>query len=133
MEMKKVAMYIRVGNQSQLEEKAELQKKVLKDYAKKNGFSITQEYIDLGYTGRSLDRPGMQALLSEIERGKIESVLVANRSQLSRNPAHRNFPCEVISLTDDTKYIAESNRLAAAIRERMAYIESSKQAAKGCL
>ena len=73
----------------------------------------------------------MQALLGDIERGQVDTVLVMNRSHLSRNPLHRNFPCNVISLVEDVKYIAESNRVAAAIRERMACRDERKQAAKG--
>ena len=131
MENKQVAVYIRVGNASQLQERAELYKNALEKYAKHQELEIVRNYIDLGHSGINLDRPGMQALLGDIERGQIDAVLVMNRSHLSRNPKHRNFPCNVISLVEDVKYIAESNRLAAAIRERMAYDESRKQAAKG--
>ena len=131
MEKKQVAVYIRVGNASQLQERAELHKNALAKYAKRHGLDVVRQYIDLGHAGKNLDRPGMQNLLADIERGQIDTVLVMNRTHLSRNPIHRNFPCEVISLTEDTKYIAESNRLAAMIRERMACRDERKQAAKG--
>ena len=130
MEKKRVAQYIRVGNASQLQERAELHKDALAKYAKQHGLDVVRQYIDLGHSGKNLDRPGMQDLLADIERGQIDTVLVMNRTHLSRNPMHRNFPCEVISLTEDAKYIAESNRVAALIRERMAYIDERKQAAK---
>lgn len=130
MENKQVAVYIRVGNASQLQERAELHKNALEKYAKQQGLEVVRQYIDLGHSGKNLDRPGMQDLLADIERGQVDTVLVMNRSHLSRNPMHRNFPCNVISLVEDVKYIAESNRVAAVIRQRMAYIDERKQAAK---
>ena len=120
MNMKQVATYIRVGNESQLQDKAERMQEILLKYAKKEGYEVKGTYYDLGKSGRTLNRPGIQSLLDDIDEGKVDRVLVSNRSQLSRDPKHRNFPCEVISMEDDARLISESDKLKATIRERMA-------------
>lgn len=120
MNMKPVVTYIRVGNESQLQDKAERMQEILNKYAVKEGYQVTGTYYDLGKSGRTLNRPGIQSLLDDIDEGEVDRVLVPNRSHLSRDPRHSNFPCEVISMEDDARLVSESDQLKAIIRERMA-------------
>lgn len=46
---------------------------------------LEQRYEDGGYTGGHLERPGMQALLADIEAGKIDCVVVYKVDRLSRS------------------------------------------------
>lgn len=46
---------------------------------------IEQEFIDDGYSGRNLKRPGLQALLKQAECGKINCIIVKDLSRLGRN------------------------------------------------
>lgn len=42
-------------------------------------------YIDDGYTGRNLDRPGFQELVRECRMGKVGCIIVKDLSRLGRN------------------------------------------------
>ena len=43
------------------------QKKLLKQFAKDNGFHNTKFYIDDGYTGTNFNRPGFQKMIEDVE------------------------------------------------------------------
>ncbi|MEZ4871329.1 MAG: recombinase family protein [Bdellovibrionales bacterium] len=46
---------------------------------------IVDEYIDDGYSGKDLMRPGIRRLILDIKKGKIDCVLITEISRLSRN------------------------------------------------
>lgn len=127
MSMKRVALYIRIANEKYALEALELQEARLTEYAEREGYTVVRKRCDVGWSGTTLDRPGMQALLEDIENGEVDAVLVPSHSHLTRNPLFRNFPCEVISLQEDARMIAESDRVAAIVRERMAQAASDQR------
>ena len=45
-------------------------------------------FEDNGYSGASLDRPGMTALLAMVECKQVSKVVVTELSRLTRNPVH---------------------------------------------
>ena len=61
------------------------QKAILKDYAEKNNLGEYVFYIDDGFTGRNLNRPGFRKMISDIEAGKIGCVVTKDLSRFSRN------------------------------------------------
>ena len=61
------------------------QKCILESYAKQNGFTNLQWYTDDGYSGANFQRPGFQAMLADIEAGKVGTVIVKDMSRLGRN------------------------------------------------
>ena len=44
---------------------------ILLQYAKENRFSNPTFFVDDGYSGTNYDRPGFQAMLAEIEAGRV--------------------------------------------------------------
>ena len=44
-----------------------------------------QWYTDDGYSGANFQRPGFQAMLADIEAGKVGTVIVKDMSRLGRN------------------------------------------------
>src|SRR5689334_22682371 len=46
---------------------------------------VPDTYEDGGFSGANLDRPGLKRLLADIERGKIDCVLVYKVDRLSRS------------------------------------------------
>ena len=52
------------------------QKKYLEDYAQKNGYTNIRHFTDDGYSGVNFNRPGFQAMISEIEAGNVETLIV---------------------------------------------------------
>lgn len=61
------------------------QKSMLTDYVRKNGWNIEEIYIDDGWSGTSFDRPDFQRMISDIENGRVNMVVVKDLSRLGRN------------------------------------------------
>ena len=54
----------------------EMQKKYLEDYAVQHGFGNIQHFSDDGYSGTNFNRPAFNSLLTEIEAGRVGTVIV---------------------------------------------------------
>lgn len=61
------------------------QKEMLCDYIRKQGWEVTSVYIDDGYSGTNFNRPDFQRMIEDIEKGKINLVIVKDLSRLGRN------------------------------------------------
>ena len=61
-----------------------VQRTLLRQFAHDKGFTF-QEYTDDGYSGTNLERPALQQLFADIERGKIGVVITKDLSRLGRN------------------------------------------------
>jgi len=69
------ALYPRLSHEDELQGESNSisnQKRILETYAKQNGFTNFQ-------------RPGFQAMLADIEAGKVGTVIVKDMSRLGRN------------------------------------------------
>ena len=62
-----------------------LQKKYLEDYAVQHGFDNIQHFSDDGYSGTNFNRPAFNSLLTEIEAGRVGTVIVKDMSRFGRN------------------------------------------------
>jgi DNA invertase Pin-like site-specific DNA recombinase len=82
--MKKVALYARVSTTDQTTENQLLE---LREVARRNGWSVSREFIDHGVSGAksAQDRPAMANLMKAITRREIEGVLVWDVSRLGRS------------------------------------------------
>lgn len=81
----RVAIYARVSTEKQeKQETVHSQLEALRDYAKKNNSTIYEEYIDGGYSGELLDRPGLDKLRDDAKKKLFDSVLFLSPDRLSR-------------------------------------------------
>lgn len=83
--MKNVALYIRVSTLEQAQEGYSIneQKERLLAFCKAKDWLVVDIYVDGGFTGSNLDRPGMQKLISEVD--KFDLVLVYKLDRISRS------------------------------------------------
>ena len=51
-------------------------KEYLEDYAVQHGFGNIQHFSDDGYSGTNFNRPAFNSLLTEIEAGRVGTVIV---------------------------------------------------------
>ena len=65
----------------------ENQKSILLQYAKEHHFPNPVFFVDDGVSGVTYDRPGFQAMLTEIEAGNVAIALTKDLSRLGRNSA----------------------------------------------
>lgn len=84
--MKKALLYIRVSTSKQEEGYSiPLQKERLVAYCKAKGWVVAGVYVDPGFSGATLDRPGMNSLISAVRAKKGDVVLVYKLDRLSRS------------------------------------------------
>ena len=94
------ALYPRLSHEDELQGESNSisnQKRILETYAKQNGFSNLRWYTDDGYSGANFQRPGFQAMLADIEAGKVGTVIVKDMSRLGRNYLQVGMYTEMIS------------------------------------
>ncbi len=85
-----IAIYARVSSETQAKDGTiDSQIEALREYAKKNQLSIVQEFLDDGYSGTELMRPGLDRLRDSIQEGLFEAVLILSPDRLSRKQAHQ--------------------------------------------
>ena len=63
----------------------ETQRKVLEDYCHAHGWKIFDFYCDDGFTGTNFERPAFQRMMSDVETGSLNMVVVKDLSRLGRN------------------------------------------------
>ncbi|MGE4353264.1 MAG: recombinase family protein, partial [Oscillospiraceae bacterium] len=61
------------------------QKQMLEEYARRNGFPRPTHFTDDGISGTRFDRPGFTAMMTEVEAGQVEAVIVKDMSRLGRD------------------------------------------------
>lgn len=85
------------------------QKKMLEEYAKKNGFSNLVHYTDDGYSGGNFERPSWKRMIADIESGKIGCVIAKDMSRIGREYLQTGFYTEVMFRQQGVRFIAISN------------------------
>lgn len=86
------AIYARVSSDKQKEEQTiGSQVAALKEYAGMHGHTVPPEWIflDEGYSGATLQRPGLEQLRDVAAEGRIDKVLVYSPDRLSRKYAYQ--------------------------------------------
>jgi site-specific DNA recombinase len=84
--MTRAAGYIRVSTDEQAEHGVSLpsQKSRIIAYCQSQGWSLHDLYVDDGYSGKNLNRPGMSKLIDDAKEHKIDAVVVIKLDRLSR-------------------------------------------------
>ena len=73
------------GGKEDVSNSIQNQKMILLQYAKENRFANPTFFVDDGYSGTNYDRPGFQAMLAEIEAGRVAVCCTKDLSRLGRN------------------------------------------------
>ena len=92
MNDKTAALYARVSSQQQREDQTiASQLAALQHYAAEHGYLVPEEWIflDEGYTGASLLRPGLERLRDLAAPGQPDAVLVHSPDRLARKYAYQ--------------------------------------------
>ena len=81
------ALYVRVSTAEQFEAGYSVQEQTekLKAYCLAMGWNDYKIYTDPGYSGASLDRPGIQEVIRDVGRGACRKVIVWKLDRLSRS------------------------------------------------
>jgi len=71
----KVGLYMRLSKDDERQGESlsiENQRNILTKYAQERGWTVIDEYVDDGYSGKNFDRPQVQRLLEDAKTGKIK-------------------------------------------------------------
>lgn len=112
-----VALYIRLSVEDNKKRgcSVENQKLVLNDFlADKPDFVVYDTYIDNGATGTNFHRPGFQQMLSDIEAGYIDCVIVKDLSRLGRNSIDTSYYIEQYFHAHNVRFIAVTDQFDTA-------------------
>lgn len=83
-----IAMYVRVSTQRQAQtQTSEQQLERLRAYAQSQGWELQDENVfrDDGYSGATLNRPGLDRLRDKVKAAEVDRVLVTAPDRLARN------------------------------------------------
>ena len=111
------ALYPRLSHEDELQGESNSisnQKRILETYAEQNGFSNLRWYTDDGYSGANFQRPGFQAMLADIEAGKVGTVIVKDMSRLGRNYLQVGMYTEMIFPQKGVRFIAINDGVDSA-------------------
>ena len=61
------------------------QKKMLEEFARRNGLPNPTHFTDDGVSGTRFDRPGFLAMMEEVEAGRVEAIVIKDMSRLGRD------------------------------------------------
>jgi len=91
-EVKRCALYVRKSNERGLEQEfnsLDAQREACEAFVKsqmhEGWVALAEEYSDGGFSGGSMDRPGLKKLLADIAAGKIDVVVVYKIDRLTRS------------------------------------------------
>ena len=104
-----VALYCRLSRDEKSEGYSSSimsQKQILCQYAKQNGLTNTEYYVDDGYSGTNYDRPDFKRLENDIEAGRVSTVLTKDLSRLGRDYLKTGYYIEVLFPEYDIRYVA---------------------------
>ena len=104
----RVALYVRVSSQEQADEGYSIAEQTdrLKKYADAMGWEIFKIYVDPGYSGGNIDRPGLNAMIKDVESGEIDTVVVYKLDRLSRSQFDTLYLIEKVFLANNTDFVS---------------------------
>ena len=111
------ALYPRLSHEDELQGESNSisnQKRILEAFAKQNGFTNLRWYTDDGFSGANFQRPGFQAMLADIEAGKVGTVIVKDMSRLGRNYLQVGFYTEMLFPQKGVRFIAVNDNVDSA-------------------
>ena len=115
--MKMTALYERISREDRNEGESFSilrQKEYLETYAAANGFENCRHYTDDGFSGRNFERPGWQQMMTDIDGGKIGTVLVKDMSRVGRDYLQTGFYTEIYFKEKDVRFIAIDSHVAVS-------------------
>lgn len=105
--MIKGACYVRVSTDNQMENYSiEEQTDRLQAYCKAKDIHIVKIYTDGGYSGGNINRPALQQMLTDIDYGIIDTVVVYKLDRLSRSQKDTLTLIEDRFLAKDVDFIS---------------------------
>ncbi len=134
---KRAVLYARVSTDEQVRSGYSLRQQMdrLRQRAAEEGYEILEEVTDAGYSGASLQRPGMDRVRDLVAEGNVSVVLAQDRDRFAREPAYlyllrkefEEHGCKLRALNDRGDDSPEGE-LTDGILDQLAKFERAKLA-----
>ena len=87
LKQKRVGIYVRVSTEMQSAEGYSIDGQInqIKEYCNFHHFEVKDIYADRGISGKSMNRPALQRMLHDADKGHIDCVMVYKTNRLARN------------------------------------------------
>ncbi len=101
-------LYIRVSTTEQAEEGYSVgeQEARLRSYCSAMGFTVNAVHIDPGYSGATLDRPGINQVIKDVQGGCVKKVIVWKLDRLSRSQKDTLVLLEDVFLENGCNFVS---------------------------
>ena len=111
----KAGLYCRVSTDMQAEGYSiDAQKELLASYCRIKNIDKYDYYIDAGYSGSNMERPGLEKLKDDCKEKKINVVIVYKLDRLSRSQKDTLFLIEEIFIPNGVDFISISENFDTA-------------------
>ena len=111
------ALYERLSRDDELQGESNSitnQKRLLEDYAKKNGFDNFRHFTDDGISGTTFDRKGFKSMIDEVMEGNIATIIVKDMSRFGRDYLKVGYYTEIMFVEKGVRFIAINNNIDSA-------------------
>ena len=88
---------------------------MLLQYAREHHFPNPTFFVDDGVSGVTYDRPGFQAMLAEIEAGRVAVAIAKDLSRLGRNSALTGLYTNFTFPQNGVRFIAINEKLVQRV------------------
>ena len=93
------------------------QREMLRRYCATNYIPVYSEYVDDGVSGLTFERDSFKRMISDIEGGKISTVVCKDLSRLGRNNALVAYYTEIYFVERQIRFIAINDNIDSAVGE----------------
>lgn len=106
-EIKKACVYTRVSSDEQVKGcSLEEQERMCKAAIESKGWPYLKTYSDPGISGRTMNRPGLHAMIEAIKSGEVQAVFIWKLDRLSRKQRDTMAIIEDIIMANDVEIIS---------------------------
>ena len=107
----------------------ENQKLIIEEWGKQNKIIISRYYIDNGFSGKRFDRPAFQEMLQDIQKSKIDCIVVKDLSRLGRDYITVGYYVEMFFPSKNVRFVSINDQFdttdGITNRDKSACIQSS--------
>ena len=93
------------------------QKKILAEYAERNGYTPYQFYIDDGFSGTNFERPQFKQMIEDAKKGTVKRIICKDLSRFGRDYIKVGLYTEFIFPDKDIHFIAVNDDVDSNIQK----------------
>lgn len=106
--MRKVALYVRVSTIEQAEQGYSIDEQIskLEKFCDVKDWSVYKKYVDPGFSGSNMKRPGLEQLIADSSHSQFDTVLVYKLDRLSRSQKDTLFLIEDVFAKNKVEFVS---------------------------